>query len=138
MHTEPVNAPDLSQRSTAQLIGDVGDQLARLVRSEVRLAQLEMRSKGKQAGMAAGLLGVGGALGLLGGLTLVATAVLALNLVLAAWLAALIVAVVLLLVAGVAALLGRSRLKRLSPVLPEESLETIKRDYRDLREALRR
>lgn len=138
MHIEPVNAPDLSQRSTTGLIGDAGDQLARLVRTEGRLARLEMRSKGKQAGMAAGLLGLGGALGLLGCLMLVATAVLALNLVLAAWLAALIVAVVLLLVGGVAALLGRSRLKRLSPVLPEESLETIKRDYRDLREALRR
>ncbi|MEV0697279.1 phage holin family protein [Saccharopolyspora sp. NPDC050389] len=136
MHTEPVHAPDLSQRSTAQLIRDLGDQLARLVRTEVRLAQIELRSKGKQAGVGAALISVGGVLGLLGGATLVATVVLALDIVLPAWLAALVVAVALLAVAGVAALLGRSRLKR-SAALPE-SLESIKQDYRDLGKALKR
>ncbi|MEV0054583.1 phage holin family protein [Saccharopolyspora shandongensis] len=137
MHTEPVHAPDLSQRSTAQLVRDVGEQLSRLVRTEVRLAQIELRSKGKQAGVGAALISAGGVLGLLGGAMLIATAVLTLNIVLPAWLAALIVAVALLAVAGVAALVGRSRLKRSSAALPE-SLESIKQDYRELGKALKR
>ncbi|MEV0083574.1 phage holin family protein [Saccharopolyspora sp. NPDC050642] len=137
MHTEPVHAPDLSQRSTARLVRDVGEQLARLVRTEVRLAQIELRSKGKQAGMGAALISAGGVLGLLGGAMLIATVVLALDIVLPAWLAALIVAVALLAIAGVAALVGRSRLKRSSGALPE-SLESIKQDYRDLGKALKR
>ncbi|GAA0531084.1 membrane protein [Saccharopolyspora subtropica] len=137
-HTEPVHTPDLSRRSTGQLISDVGGQLTRLIRTELRLAQLELQRKGKQAGAGAAMLGAAGVLGLLGGGTLVATAVIALDIVLDAWLAALIVAAVLLLAAGISALVGRARLKHSAPAMPEASLEAIRQDYHDLSEAIRR
>jgi hypothetical protein len=75
-----------------------------LVRDELKLAQLEMTRKGKQAGIGAGMLGGGGLIALYGLGCLIACAILALNLALAAWLSALIVGVVLLAARRVSAL----------------------------------
>jgi membrane protein len=44
------------------------------------------------------------------------------------WLAALIVALVLFAVAGVAALLGKKRVEQASPLAPEQAIETTKAD----------
>jgi hypothetical protein len=58
--------PDPSQSSTGELIGQLSDQLSRLVRDEVRLAQAEVTQKAKRLGMGAGLLGTAGVVALLG------------------------------------------------------------------------
>ena len=60
--------------------------------------------------------------------TLVAAAVLALDLVLDAWLAALIVAVVLLAIAGVIALLGKNKVAEVGSPTPERAIDGIKDD----------
>ena len=68
-----------------------------------------MTEKGKRAGLGIGMFGAAGLLALFGLGSLVATAILALALAMDAWLAALIVAVVLFAGAGVVALLGKGQ-----------------------------
>ena len=75
--------------------------MSTLVRDEMRLAQAEMTQKGKKAGLGIGLFSVAGLLAFFGLAVLITTAILALALVLPAWLAALIVTVVLFAGAGV-------------------------------------
>jgi membrane protein len=65
--------------------------------------------------------------------TLIATAVLALDLVLPAWAAALIVAGVLLVAAGVAGLLGRSKVRSATPAKPERAMEGMRQDVETIK-----
>src|SRR6266699_66132 len=100
-------APPSPERPTGELVKQLSEQVSVLVREELKLAQLEMTRKGKQAGVGAGILGGGGVIALYGAGCLIACAVLAISEVLAAWLAALIVGLVLLAVAGTTALAGK-------------------------------
>jgi hypothetical protein len=54
--------------------------------------------------------------------------VLLLAKVMPAWVAALLVGVVLLVVAGVLALLGRSQVRRATPPVPEEAVRGVRAD----------
>lgn len=116
------------ERSVAQLVQDMSEQMRRLVRDEFRLAAEELRQKGKRAGVGAGLTGMAGLVAFFGGATLVACAVLALALVLPAWAAALIVGAALLAVAGLAALTGGKQLKKATPPVPEEAVTGVRQD----------
>jgi hypothetical protein len=69
---------------------------------------------------------------------LVAAAVAGLATVLDVWLAALIVGVLLLVVAGVLALAGRAQLRRAVPPVPEQAVEGVARDVDTVKEAVRR
>lgn len=110
------------------LVHDLSTQIPDLIRSELRLAQAEMTEKGKRAGLGIGMFSGAGLLAFLGLATLVATAILALAQVLDAWLAALIVAVVLLLGGGLLALLGKNQVTEATPAKPERAVEGIKED----------
>jgi uncharacterized membrane protein YqjE len=125
---------DQRQRPTGELVKDLSTQVSTLVRQELELAKVELSAKGKQAGIGAGILGGAGVLALCGVGALVATAILALATAVDGWLAALIVAVVLLATAGVLAVLGKARTKRAVPPMPEQAVETIKEDVRYTRE----
>jgi uncharacterized membrane protein YqjE len=103
-------------------------QVPELVRSEIRLAQAEVAQKSKRAGLGIGMFSVAGVLAFLGLATLVATAVLALALAVPAWLAALVVAVVLLAGAGLFGLLGRNQVSEATPMVPERAVEGVKED----------
>ncbi len=54
-----------------------------------------------------------------------------------AWLAALIVAVIVLALAGIAALIGKQRVSKATPPLPEGAMESVKRDIAEVKEARR-
>lgn len=95
--------------TTAALIGRLGEQVSSLLRDEVALAKVEVTETAKRAGIGAGLFGTAGVMAHYGGGVLLAAIVLALALVLPAWLAALIVAVVLFAIAAVAALMGKKK-----------------------------
>jgi uncharacterized membrane protein YqjE len=110
------------------LVHDMTEQMSTLVRDELRLAQAEMTQKGKAAGLGIGLFGGAGVVALYGVGTLIATVVLLLSLAMSAWLAALIVTVVLFAVAGVLALQGKSNVSKATPVQPEEAIEGVKQD----------
>jgi hypothetical protein len=125
-------------RSTGELVKSLSEQVSVLVRDELKLAQLEMTHKGKQAGVGAGILGGGGILAFYGGGCLIACAILAISGVVAAWLAALIVGAALLAVAGVAALLGKGRLQKAAHPVPEQTVTSIKTDVGVIRERTRR
>jgi uncharacterized membrane protein YqjE len=119
---------DLRDRSLGELLKQLSEQTTRLVHQELELAKAELQQKGRQAGMGAGMFGGAGALGLaaLGALT--ACFILALNAVMPAWLAALIVAVVYGIIAFVLVKQGQARIKRATPPVPEQTIETVKED----------
>jgi Flp pilus assembly protein TadB len=126
--------PEVQTASTAELVRQAAEQMSRLVRDELALARAEMTEKGKRAGIGAGLLGAAGVVALYGVATLVATLILGLAAAgLPAWVAALIVAVVLLATAGVLALVGRGRVKQALPPVPEEAVSSVKADIDELK-----
>ncbi len=127
-----------ADRPTGELVAQLSEQVSRLVRDEMRLARLEMTRKGKQAGVGAGLLGGGGIIALYGIGCLLACAIIAISGVLAAWLAALIVGAALLAVSGITALIGRSRLRRATPPVPAQTVQSLRADVEEIREKAHR
>jgi hypothetical protein len=124
--------------STAELVGQSAEQISRLVRDELALAKAEMTEKGKKAGVGAGLMGGGGVVALYGVAALLATVILGLAEAMPGWLAALIVTVVLFAAAGVMALLGRRRLRRATPPMPQEAVRSVKADIDEVKERAHR
>jgi uncharacterized membrane protein YqjE len=125
-----VNKPDqpLREQSMGELFKELSNDLSTLVRQELRLAQAEMTEKGKRAGIGAGMFGGAGIVALFAAGTLTACLVAALSKGMDVWLAALIVTVVYLAVAGVLALTGRKRVSEATPPVPEQAVETVKED----------
>jgi uncharacterized membrane protein YqjE len=130
--------PATEERSTGELVKQLSEQVSELVRDELKLAQLEMTRKGKQAGSAAGLLGGGALVAVYGVGCLIACVVLALSGAMPAWAAALIVGAALLAVAAAATLLGKGRLQKAAPPLPEQAVGSIKTDVEEIRERAHR
>ncbi len=125
-------------RPTGELVKDMSEQISHLVRDELRLAQLEMTRKGKQAGLGAGMLAGGGLIACYAVGCLIACAIIAIAGVLSAWLAALIVGAGLLLIAGTAVLLGTGRLRRATPPVPKEAIGNVKADVDEVKERAHR
>ncbi len=131
-------APRDQEHSTGELVKTMTEQVSVLIRDELKLAQLEMASKGKQAALGAGMFGASGIVAVYGVGCLLACVIIALSGVVAAWLAALIVGVALLAVAGGAVLLGRQRLRRAAPPVPEQAVADVKADVEEVRERTHR
>ena len=110
------------------LVHQLTQQVPELIRSEIRLAQAEVAEKGKRAGVGIGMFSVAGLLAFFAFGSLVATAILALALVVDAWLAALIVALVLLAAAAVAGLVGKNKVAEAGPPAPERAIQGLKDD----------
>ena len=113
---------------TAELLKDLSEQVSRLVRQEVELAKAELAVKGKRAGVGAGMFGGAGLFGLFAFAALTAAIIAALDLAMATWLAALIVAVVYGAIAGVLALTGRNKVQEAMPPVPQDSVDSVKED----------
>jgi hypothetical protein len=126
--TDPVRHTTDVHESTGELAAGLSEQISHLVRSELRLAQTEVKEKGKGLGIGAGMFGGSGYFAHLGTATLVVAAVLGLATVVSGWLAALIVAAALLVVAGVLALAGKGQVKRATPPVPDKAVEGVKED----------
>lgn len=127
-----------ADRSTAQLLGDLSEQTAALVRQEIRLAQLELQDKGKKAGLGLGLFGTAGVIAWFALGALVAAAILALATAVDAWLAALIVAGALFALAGLAALVGKKEVGAAVPPVPEHAAQSARADVDAVKEAAHR
>lgn len=123
MTDEPVGA----------LVHRLSEQIPELVRSELRLAQAELAQKGKRAGLGIGMFSLAGLLAFFATATLIATAVIALDLVLPLWAAGLIVAGVLSIGALGAALGGRSEVQQATPPTPEVTIASVKEDVATLK-----
>jgi hypothetical protein len=115
----------------AELLRQLSEQSSRLARQEVELAKAEMTGKARHFGAGAGALGAAGVVGLFALGALTAAAILALAIVLDAWLAALIVGVAYAALAGILALTGRKEVKAGAPAAPERALENAKKDVEE-------
>jgi uncharacterized membrane protein YqjE len=122
------------ERPLGDLVQDLSRQTSTLIRQEMRLAQAELAEKAGHAGKGAGMFGGAGLVALYGVGALIATVILLIGTALEPWLAALIVAVVLLAVAGVLALLGRKQVDRATPPKPERAMESVQRDVEHVKE----
>ena len=129
---------DSANATTGELITRLSSQVSELVRGEIALAKAELAQKGKRAGIGAGLAGTAGVLALYGVGALITTVIAALALVLPVWAAALIVAVVIFIVAGVLGLLGKNQIQRATPPVPEITVESVKRDVATVSERIKR
>lgn len=130
-------ARSAAEQSTSELVQRASEQITRLVRDEIALAKAELTEKGKHAGIGVGLFGGAGVLALYGVGAMLATVIIALSLVLPAWLAALIVTVALFAVAGVLALLGKRQVSQAVPPEPSDALASAKADVDEVRHAIK-
>jgi uncharacterized membrane protein YqjE len=119
---------DLRERPFGELLKQLSEETTRLVHQELELAKAELTQKGRQAGMGAGLFGAAGAIGFLALAALTTCVILALDAVMPAWLAALLVAVVYAAVAAVLVMRGRAKVRQAVPPVPEQTIETVKED----------
>ena len=129
--TEPTRQQPVatgSDPTLGALVNDLTTQVPQLIRSEIRLAQAELTEKGKRAGIGIGMFGGAGIVALYGVGALIATLILLLALAMDAWLAALIVTVVLFAIAGVLALLGKKQVDQATPMAPQMAVEGVKED----------
>jgi hypothetical protein len=124
----------LSQDSVSGLLQRLTEQTTSLAQKEIELAKAEMALKGKRVGIGVGAFSGAGLLALLALGALTAAAILALASAVEGWLAAVIVAVVYLLIAGAMALVGRSKVQAGTPPVPEQTVVSVKEDVRETKE----
>jgi membrane protein len=115
-------------RPLGELVQDLSRQTSTLIRQEMRLAQAELAEKGKHAGKGAGMFGGAGLVALYGVGALIAAAILGLATVLEPWIAATLIGILLLTVAGILALTGKKELDEAGPPKPEQALESVQQD----------
>ncbi|MGW7721041.1 phage holin family protein [Streptomyces chartreusis] len=116
------------QEPVSELVQRASQQLTELVRGELKLAQAEMKEKGKRYGKGGGLFGGAGLVGFLMLQAMVATAIAALAVPLPVWAAALIVTAGLGVIAAVMALTGKTQVSRAGPPTPEQTVDSVKAD----------
>ncbi|MFE4967368.1 phage holin family protein [Streptomyces sp. NPDC056660] len=130
--------PSGSQEPVGDLVQRASQQLTELVRGEMRLAQAEMKEKGKRYGKSGGLFGGAGLVGFLTLQALVATAIAALAVPLPVWAAALIVTAVLGVITAVLALTGKKEVSQAAPPAPEQTIDSVKADVAEIKESAQR
>ncbi|MFJ5997006.1 phage holin family protein [Streptomyces sp. NPDC092370] len=142
MQPPPAGPDRRSTHSTdepvSELVQRASQQLTELVRGELRLAQAEMKEKGKRYGKGGGLFGGAGIVGFLMLQALVATAIAALSVPLPVWAAALIVTAVLGVIAAVMAMSGKKQVDQAAPPTPEQTVESVKADVAEIKESAQR
>jgi uncharacterized membrane protein YqjE len=129
-HDPSASAQDAS---LGELVSRMSEQTSRLIRDELRLAQLEMTAKTKRAGIGAGLFGTAGIFALFGLACLITAAILGLAGPVPDWLAAIIIGAALFAIAGIAALVGKREVSEAAPPVPEQAVSGLKQDVRTLK-----
>lgn len=119
--------PDPSDRSIKEIVDVLRPQVQELVAKQTELARTELVPVGKRAGLAAGLLAAAAVFMLVFLIFLSLTGVYVLSTFLPAWVAALIVSVILLVVGGILAAAGASILRRLDPK-PHKTIATLQQN----------
>lgn len=124
---------NLNDRSTSDLVQQLSSQTSTLLRKELQLAQLELKEKGKHAGIGAGLFGGAGLVAAYGVGALIAALILLLATAIEPWIAALIVAAALFIVAAVLGLTGKKQVDQATPPQPEQAIESTKQDVDEVK-----
>jgi hypothetical protein len=100
------------ERTIGQLVADLTRDVEGIVRSNVALAKVEVTGSAKVMGKGAGMLAAAGVLGLIGFVFVLHSAAWGIAEALPVWAGYLIVAVVVLVVAGILGLLGKKALEK--------------------------
>ncbi|HYH26419.1 MAG TPA: phage holin family protein, partial [Blastococcus sp.] len=116
--------PDVEGASVGQLISEVTTDLSVLMRQELALAKAEITVEAKKAGQGAGMFGAAGFAGYMVLLFLSFALWWALENVMDAGLAALIVAVIWGVIGAVAFVMGRKKFRQVNPK-PERTVDTL-------------
>ena len=114
-------------KSIGELFSDLSRETTELIRQEMRLATTELTRKAKHAGREVMWLALGAAIAYAGFLVLLAAAVAAVAIFLPAWVAALVVGLVVAVIGGVLVQQGISALKNVD-LAPRQTIETLKED----------
>jgi len=124
------------QRTVTDVLQDIVGNIQEIIRAQFLLVKVETKEKVRKASGPAAMLGVGAVIGIYGlGFVLLA-AVYALSLVIATWLAALIVGIILAIAAAILVSSGKKALKRIHPV-PEKTIETVKANVQWTKDQIR-
>jgi len=124
-----------NERSVSEVLQDIFSNVQDIVRSEVRLAKVELQTEAGKTARAAKSLLAGAVIALYAGALLLLAAVYGLSMVLAPWLAALVVGGFVLLVALVLINVGKGRLRLVTK--PEKTVKTLKEDVQWMRDQTR-
>ena len=100
----------------------------RQLNDEIALAKAEIKRKGGQLGVAGAFFAVALVFVALLVIGLVVAAIMGLATIMPAWLAALLVCGLCLIIAAIGALIGLRKFKALMPLVPEETLRGLKHD----------
>jgi hypothetical protein len=120
-------ARPLEDESAPGLLSRLIQDVTSLFRNELALARAETMEAAQTAKTGVGAVATGGAVALLGGVALVAAAVLGLATLMVAWLAALIVGVVLAVIGYAMVKAGKKRLEPSNFTL-DRTQESLRRD----------
>lgn len=112
------------ERTLGQLVSDASKDVSELIRYEVALAKAEIQADVKRGAAAGGLFGAAGFLSLLALIALMIALGLGLAEFMPGWLAFVVEAVILLVLAGILALIGKGQIGRIKP--PERSIRSAK------------
>ena len=134
----PTTGTRTTKRPGAAPITDVVKVFVRLLpkqlKDEAQLAVLELKDKGIKVGVGAAFVVVGLLVLGLAVIALVGAAIAGLSHVMPAWLAALLLAVVFIVVLAVLALIGVSKIKNAMPLVPEKTIFGLRYDLGVLKE----
>jgi uncharacterized membrane protein YqjE len=121
-------AENLHERSVGDLTKQLTQNISELVRKELELAKAELTAKARTLAVGGGLVAGGVVLLLVTLGCLTAAGIMALAIVLPDWAAALVVGAVVALVAGLLVMVGLKSIRRATPPVPAETVESVKED----------
>lgn len=124
--------------TVGELVARLSEQVSRLVRDELALAQLEAKRRGQRAGGAAGALGLAGLLAFFGAAAFVTAAILAFSMIMRPWAAALVVGAFGFVFSGLFGTPGLWVMLRAGRGAGRESIQSVKSDVESVRAAVRR
>jgi uncharacterized membrane protein YqjE len=111
------------ERPMAEVFRDIIANVQEMVRSEVRLARVEIREEASKTARAGAMLGAGAVMAMIAGVFLLVCLAQLLDLIMPDWAAALVVALAMGIPAAILIMKGRDRLK---VPMPEKTIENVK------------
>ena len=124
-------------RGIGDLLGDLGRQVSTLVRKEIDLARVEVTSSVGRMSRGAAMAGAGGAILYAGLLVLLLAIVLGLiEAGIDGWLAAFIVAVVVVVIGGVVTSMGVKQMQA-TDLAPKQTAETVRENVEFVKEQIK-
>lgn len=128
--------PDLRDKPLPELLKEFAESITSLMQNEIELAKAEVTRSVKTMGQGAAAFAGAAvfALAALGALT--ATLILALGAVMPDAIAALIVTILWVVVAAIAAVIGRGMLQKASPPVPEKAQAGLHEDVQAIKEGV--